>query len=291
MTKTARQQQHVQKNDDERLLQYGVCRVAIPSHMLDRSHHWAQTLSQVTPLNMSLEGVAEYAFYRNILDEPDFPFDDLLLLSSEIGTCLQQYFCGNNNTATSFDNVPKNDDDGEPDVSTLSQKQPHEQQHEQRQQQQQQQLLSLDQIIRLDDAFCVHYNMNQADTTGAKHTDPSDITVNICLEASDDFQGSQVLFYGTRPLLLSPLQRQQQEEEGDTPSSPTSPQEEDDFQFLVDQIPGFATIHWGAHPHETLALKQGHRTNVVLTYCFQDPARSTVLGRTCYFDTTNKVSS
>jgi hypothetical protein len=31
-------------------------------------------------------------------------------------------------------------------------------------------------VLRLDDAFCVHYQFNQRDTTGAKHIDPSDIT-------------------------------------------------------------------------------------------------------------------
>jgi hypothetical protein len=57
--------------------------------------------------------------------------------------------------------------------------------------------------------------MNQADTTGVKHADRSDVTGNICLETSDDLQGSQVLFYGTQPsLFVSPQNRQEEEEEG-----------------------------------------------------------------------------
>jgi hypothetical protein len=31
-------------------------------------------------------------------------------------------------------------------------------------------------VLRLDDAFCVHYQFDQRDTTGTKHIDPSDIT-------------------------------------------------------------------------------------------------------------------
>lgn len=35
----------------------------------------------------------------------------------------------------------------------------------------------------------IHY-----DTTVAKHTDPSDITVNLCLNRSEDVIGSKVIY-------------------------------------------------------------------------------------------------
>ena len=120
--------------------------------------------------------------------------------------------------------------------------------------------------IRLDDAFCVHYNMNQDDTSGAKHTDPSDITVNLCLEKADDTGGSHVLFYGRRNL------------NGARPFTRNAPE-----RFLVSQEPGFATIHWGDHPHETMPLLKGMRTNLVFTYCYTDSSRSGEAKRTCYF--------
>jgi hypothetical protein len=113
--------------------------------------------------------------------------------------------------------------------------------------------------------------MEQGDTTGAKHTDPSDITVNMCLLKSDDVLGSQVKFYGVEHL-------QNAVEEAD--SGISSPPKE----FLVDQEAGYATIHWGHHPHETMPLRRGVRTNIVLTYCYRDPARSDVGNRACYFD-------
>lgn len=125
---------------------------------------------------------------------------------------------------------------------------------------------SLDEI-KLDDAFCIHYNMAQKDTKGAKHMDPSDITVNLCLEKSDDCEGSHVLFHGTQVL------RGVAHDERDVAGT---------FQFLVNQQPGCATLHWGRHPHDTTALQRGTRTNVVLTYCYTDKSRSDVATRTCY---------
>merc|ERR1711862_234799 len=55
--------------------------------------------------------------------------------------------------------------------------------------------------VYLDDAFCIQYNMTQDDTTCAKHMDPSDITINMCLEKSNDVIGSEVVFYGTQKLV------------------------------------------------------------------------------------------
>ncbi|GMH85512.1 hypothetical protein TL16_g10254 [Triparma laevis f. inornata] len=52
--------------------------------------------------------------------------------------------------------------------------------------------------IKLDDVFCISYNTSQHDSRCAKHQDPSDITVNICLERTLDLGGSQILFYGAK---------------------------------------------------------------------------------------------
>lgn len=197
--------------DEKELLRCGVCRARIPSDKIPLQK-WAEKLSQVTPLNMAVED-GEYAFYRNIMEEPDFPFD-AILQESDIGKAIARHFC------------------------------------------------ALEEI-RLDDAFCIHYNMEQDDTSGAKHTDPSDITVNMCLEKTADMQGSEVLFYGTNSL-------------NDEVADPTIE------NFLVDQEPGFATIHWGAHPHETMTLRGGRRTNIVLTYCYRDSNKSEAHKRTCY---------
>jgi hypothetical protein len=200
--------------DDQVLLSYGIVRVPMPSDW--DAPRWAHELTRVTPEILTSEGDGQYAFYRNILEEPDFPFDTIL---TALQDALQRYF----------------------------------------------RVQSLDEI-RLDDAFCIHYNTSQQDSSGAKHTDPSDITLNICLEKSPDTRGSQVLFYGTQAL------------EGVVEHIPPA-----NFRFLVEQVAGTATLHWGCHPHETMALQAGQRTNIVMTYCYKDPSRSDVSKRTCYF--------
>jgi hypothetical protein len=212
----------------EELLRYGVvCHVPIVTDELDRGtwKQWAVDLSVVTPAIVVAEGDGEYAFYRNILEEPDFPFEALLHRTA-IGSTILEYF----------------------GIQNLSE-------------------------IRLDDAFCVHYNMEQNDTSGAKHVDPSDITVNLCIDKSDDCQGSQVLFYGTKPLHVFG-QHIETDRSTSTTKSPS--------KFLVNQEMGYATVHWGEHPHETTVLQAGFRTNIVLTYCYTDTSRSDVKKRSCY---------
>ncbi len=226
-------------SDDDELLKRGICRVAIPDEL--DCKHWAEELSQVTPLNLAFEGDGEYAFYRNILDEPEFPFDSILVVQSKndtlskIGTAMLQHFP-----------VIPGDNKGF-DSNALSRE------------------------LRLDDAFCVHYNMDQDDTSGAKHVDPSDITVNMCLHKSADTTGSYVLFYGRKQLKGVEITSHG----GKNVESP-------EHRFLVPQVPGFATLHFGDHPHETTPLHAGSRTNIILTYIYTDTTRSDASTRSCY---------
>ncbi len=55
-------------SDKEMLRRLGICTVAIPTDTIPLKK-WADELSQVTPLNFTAED-GEYAFYRNIMDEP-----------------------------------------------------------------------------------------------------------------------------------------------------------------------------------------------------------------------------
>ena len=216
---------HTVTNPDE-LLQLGiVSHIPISSNEIDTAawKKWATELSVVSPIIMTAEGDGEYAFYRNILEEPDFPFD-AILRNDNIKTALIKYF-----------NIQSFEEDE----------------------------------IRLDDAFCIHYNLNQTDTSGAKHIDPSDITINLCLNKSDDCRGSQVLFYGTKALHAI---------DNSEKNSLVLPPE----KFLVNQEMGYATMHWGDHPHETTVLEAGYRTNIILTYCYTDKTRSNVSKRSCY---------
>ena len=213
---------HTVTNPDE-LLRLGiVSHIPIESNEIDTSawKEWASQLSVVSPIIMTAEGDGEYAFYRNILEEPDFPFD-AILRNDNIKTALIKYF----------------------NIQSL-----------------------MDDEIKLDDAFCIHYNMNQTDTSGARHIDPSDITINLCLNKSDDCLGSHVLFHGSKELHGI-----------DNSSCVLRPE-----KFLVNQEMGYATMHWGDHAHETTMLEAGYRTNIILTYCYTDKTRSNVSKRSCY---------
>uniref|UniRef100_A0A6S8CBM1 Fe2OG dioxygenase domain-containing protein n=1 Tax=Aureoumbra lagunensis TaxID=44058 RepID=A0A6S8CBM1_9STRA len=125
--------------------------------------------------------------------------------------------------------------------------------------------------LQLDDAFIISYNTQHADTTVRKHTDPSDITVNLCLQA-DNVQGSSILFYGKKPLsnlTTLPCSCSSSCSFDSTLcfdfTSPTK--NSDDALFRVIPKQGFAMFHYGSHPHETLPLFSGQRTNCVLTFC------------------------
>jgi hypothetical protein len=273
--------------NDRELLQRGICRVRIPEEL--DADRWAEELSQVTPMILGFEGDGEYAFYRNILDEPEFPFETILFGScsrnsddnkvevitraeepepitnggvSEIGRSILECFPilpGNPEPAT-----VKIDADATADRYS--------------------EILSRE--LRLDDAFCVHYNMDQDDTSGAKHMDPSDITINICLHKSKDARGSFVLFHGTKH--LEQMHPNDDDESTDIkalipiPAVPTILPAGKEDRFLVPQREGYATIHFGDHPHETTPLRRGSRTNIILTYLYTDPTRSDAASRSCY---------
>jgi len=288
-------------SDNRELLKRGICRVQLPEEL--DTDRWADELTQVTPMILGFEGDGEYAFYRNILDEPEFPFDAILLGSgsggedrgkasepesrtqgevSDIGMSALRY----------FPILPSEPERTKPGADIRG-------------------ILSRE--LRLDDAFCVHYNMDQDDTSGSKHMDPSDITVNMCLHKSKDAKGSYVLFHGTKNLEnldadntnrhtdvgfretggeseCNPAAAPNRTNDGsvdiaiindnEAPNLAPTPARED--RFLVPQLPGYATIHFGDHPHETTPLRQGSRTNIIMTYIYKDPTRSDAATRSCY---------
>jgi hypothetical protein len=217
--------------DDVELLQYGIVRATLPLQHLD-CDMWAEELTKIPPTAMMFEGDHELPLYRNILETaPDFPVNTILKRDEEKH---DTHFLSIRRALHQYFPLDPSQD--------------------------------LPKQLQLDDAFCVHYDENQMDTTGAKHQDPSDITVNMCLQKSKDCQGSFVLFHGRRHL------------QHVTTSESPPPQHE---KILVEQIPGTATIHFGDHPHETTALEKGTRTNVILTYWYTD-RETGVATRTCY---------
>ena len=107
--------------------------------------------------------------------------------------------------------------------------------------------------LHLSDMFVVSYNTKQSDTTCGKHKDPSDVTVNVCLEC-EGVQGSEVVFYGSRRL------------EGVHDYEDAS----EDDKFKVESVVGCCTMHYGDHCHEVEEIFMGERTNVVMTFVKRD---------------------
>lgn len=168
--------------------------------------------AQASPQSIFLED-GEFAQYRNVLEEPTFPFDAIFAYLAPV-------------FSSQFGRSPDS--------------------------------------VRLDDAFVIHYNTTHADTTVKKHTDPSDITVNLCLDQSTDLRGSDIVFYGTKCLLGSDKPCTRNYRECDCR------QTHHDAAFRVATRTRCAMLHYGAHPHETLPLEAGARTNCILTYRFAE---------------------
>ena len=126
--------------------------------------------------------------------------------------------------------------------------------------------------VVLDDVFCINYTMEHADSRVQRHKDPSDITVNINLERSEDMEGSQVLFYGTKRLKgVEVGEENVKVEEGEENVKVEEGEEE---RFKVDTKLGCVTIHRGDHPHEVTSLEKGERTNIVMTFVYADKSKS-----------------
>ena len=271
-------------SDDIELLKRGICCVKIPERIdID---FWAKELSQLTPMILGFEGDGEYSFYRNIMDEPDFPFDMLLFEEEMPKKQLQQK---EESPSSSSKVLQELSDIGKAMIRYF----PIITQRQQEHKDQQNLVKYLSEELQLDDAFCVHYNMDQEDTTGKKHIDPSDITINMCLQKSDETEGSYVLFYGMKKLLnvVDDVDNDKEKEEEVQNNIDDDAVNENDSdkqnrihenRFYVSQKPGYATIHFGDHTHETTALHHGSRTNIILTYVYTDPNRSDVATRTCY---------
>ena len=105
--------------------------------------------------------------------------------------------------------------------------------------------------LELYDAFTLHYDERQSNTTFNRHRDPSHVTVNVCLNA--DCEGSEIEFFGSEKLIGS---------------STTSADETPDLtaRFYVTMRSGTALIHYGRHLHQTRPLTRGTRSQAVLYY-------------------------
>jgi hypothetical protein len=288
-------------HDSQQLLRHGVCRARLPSTWNERLlRKWTDRLTCIPLMAMTMEGDQEYPLYQNIMnnynnddndnekndddDDDDFwkelftvlrkveeeEYDSITQTTSvapllpSIPQALERYFL---HETTTMDSISSS--------SSLSPSSP-----------------SPDQELRLDDAFGVHYNMEQFYTHGDSHYDPSDITINICLDKDISTQGSHVLFHGTKRLHNVVRKDAATTTVAPQPQSPSSPSSPPPVlsSFLVEQIPGTATIHYGDHLHETTTLLRGSRTNIILTFWYTKRP-SNVATRTCYDSNTKPTTT
>jgi hypothetical protein len=87
------------------------------------------------------------------------------------------------------------------------------------------------------------------------HVDDSLFTVNVCL-GKEGFQGSEIFFTGAKMLAFregAQLQRR-------------LPRGTEASEIRVMPVPGRVLLHLGSHPHRTVKISSGERTNWVLWY-------------------------
>jgi len=95
--------------------------------------------------------------------------------------------------------------------------------------------------------FAVYYSNEKGDKLLNKHTDDSDITINICLENTLDKSESFIKFYGARETLTNKMNMCK--------------------NILLGFKKGDILIHHGNHVHETLKLsddQSGNRCNLII---------------------------
>lgn len=88
------------------------------------------------------------------------------------------------------------------------------------------------------------------DSKLAKHVDDSTYTVNLCLGAPG-IVGTDLVFYGNKPLRWPAAYRRAKPHDHEVTATPA---------------PGWAMVHLGSHPHQTMPLVAGERFNVVIWY-------------------------
>jgi hypothetical protein len=99
--------------------------------------------------------------------------------------------------------------------------------------------------------FAVAYSKD-ANTKLRLHVDDSDVTLNICLEKSDDLKGTDVVFHGSEALSSLPKLNF---------GSLVGPV--DQLRTSINVPAGWVAIHRGRHAHETTSLQQGSRLSVI----------------------------
>lgn len=98
------------------------------------------------------------------------------------------------------------------------------------------------------------------------HVDASTFTATICVTATPDLRGTQLVFHGQQPLLHPRLEELQAVFARARRSAGVDVRQMDDARNHVQKLPraGHALLHLGKHPHRTLPVEAGERHSWVL---------------------------
>ena len=121
--------------------------------------------------------------------------------------------------------------------------------------------------LHMFSAHCIAYGTGPSRETALKlHTDASLFTATICVRATPDLRGTELVFHGAQGLLLPRLALQQARYALARRQSGVDVKNGEDGRNHVQKLPraGHALLHLGAHPHRTLPVEAGERMSWVL---------------------------
>ena len=121
--------------------------------------------------------------------------------------------------------------------------------------------------ITLHSAHSIAYGMGPTRETALKlHVDDSKYTATICVVATPDLCGTQLVFHGQQALASPRLAEMQEEYARARRSGGVDVKDTEDSRNHIVKLPraGHALLHLGKHMHRTLPVEKGERHSWVL---------------------------
>ena len=121
--------------------------------------------------------------------------------------------------------------------------------------------------LHMYSAHCIAYGAAPTREKALRlHTDASLFTATICVRATPDLRGTELVFHGAQGILAPRLALLQARYALARRQSGVDVRNGEDARNHVQKLPraGHALLHLGAHPHRTLPVEAGERMSWVL---------------------------
>ena len=121
--------------------------------------------------------------------------------------------------------------------------------------------------LHMFSAHCIAYGTGPSRETALKlHTDASLFTATICVRATPDLRGTQLVFHGQQALQCPRLAAMQADYARARRNGGVDVRAPEDARNHIEKLPraGHALLHLGRHPHRTLPVQGGERHSWVL---------------------------